>query len=138
MHRKPEEATASSEKILDYFPVILFIVLIFIFELLHLPKPTALLISTFLSFFSFLIITAAVRLRYRRPNMLQPLYPILGWLSILLLFILMNVMLYWFHVVEFTLHWIILLVSILIYFVLLFRVIHLSQEIRKRFSTLKT
>jgi len=137
MSLKADEPAEKLEKGLDYFPVIIFIVLVFTLELFQVSKPTALFFSTLFSLISFFIITTIMSVKYKRPDMMQPLYPILGWLAVVFLFILIIVALHWYRIGEFTLHWVILLIAILFYFVLLFRAIHLFQEVRKRSSASK-
>jgi Kef-type K+ transport system membrane component KefB len=131
MSAKLNNIEAKIDKALDYFPVIIFLIVIFTFGLFHVSKPAALLIATFISLFSFLIQAAALGIRSKRPSLLRPLYLTLGMLTIVVVIIFLINILDWYHAGEYSTVWAILLLFILIYFVLLFRAIHIFQEIKR-------
>jgi hypothetical protein len=119
------------ETVIAYSPLAVFFILITGLELFHVPKPPALAVSTFLSLICFLILASALSVRYKRPDLMRPLFPVLGLMSLTVTLIVLLIILQYYRVGDYTLRWALMLLITLIYFVFLFRAIHILQQIKR-------
>ena len=119
-----------NERVRAYFPVLIFIALIFLLEVFSLSKATSLVISVFISLFILGVMSARKRQKIGdRPEFKQFQY-YFGILSILFLIIIIIAVLHWFQIGHVDLRWILFFVILLLYFIVLFRSVHLLDQIK--------
>jgi len=126
-----------NERVRAYFPVLIFIALIFLLEVFSLSKATSLVISVFISLFILGLMSARKRQKIGdRPEFKQFQY-YFGILSILLVIIIIIAALHWFQIGHVDLRWILFFVILLLYFIVLFRSVHLLDQIKPQDSNKK-
>jgi hypothetical protein len=118
------------EKLKDFLPITLFIVLTFLLEAFQLDKATNLVISVFVSLFSFGVLSAMLREKYGDLLQLKPLQKKIGFLSVAFIFIIGVAILHWYQILHVNLRWLLFFVFLILYFFLLFRAVNMLHEIK--------
>jgi hypothetical protein len=127
-----EAMTEKSEKVKAYLPVSVFIVLIFLFEAVGLKKATGLVLAVFISLFILGVMAAGLREKMGELPELKSLQFYFGLLSFLFLIIIGIAILHWYQIWHINLRWILFFSILLIYFIILFRAVHIIFELRMR------
>ena len=99
------EIEEKKEKLKTYFPVLIFIVLIFLLEAFQIEKATALLISVLISLLSFGFLSAQIRNKFGDLPELKPITKIFGILTLVFIFILGVVIMHWYQLGHINLRW---------------------------------
>ena len=97
-----------SDKLKDFLPVTLFIVLTFLLEVFGLNKATNLVISVMVSLFTF------------------------GILSATFIVIVGVAILHWYQILHVNLRWLLFFIFLVVYFVILFRSVKTLNEIKSK------
>jgi len=121
------------EKFQTYFPVFIFIILMFILEIVHIQKATSLVISVFISFFIYGIMAAKLKETYGKQAEFKPLNFFLGLLTIMMLIIICIAILHWLQLTHVNFRWIIFFIALLLYFIILFRAVHTLHHLKQSF-----
>jgi hypothetical protein len=136
MNQNSKEILEKQEKFQTYFPILIFIILIFILEVFHVQKATSLVIAVFISFFIYGVMAAKLKQTYGNLPEFKPLNLYLGLLTFLLLINIGVAILHWFQLIHVNLRWTLFFIALLIYLVILFRAVHtlhhLKQSMRGR------
>ena len=136
MSNNSDQILEKQEKFQTYFPILIFIILIFILEVFHVQKATSLVISVFISFFIYGVMAAKLKESYGNLPEFKPLNLNLGLLTFLLLINTGVAILHWFQLIHVNLRWTLFFIALLLYLVLLFRAVntlhHLKQSMRGR------
>jgi hypothetical protein len=120
-----------SERLKDYLPITLFIVLTFLLEAFGLEKATNLVVAVFISLFVFGVNAAMLREKFGDLEELKPLQKKVGWLSLMLILIIGNAILHWYQIFHVDLRWILFFVFLILYFIILFRAVSALHTIKK-------
>jgi len=131
MNQKNTDIEEKQEKLKTYFPVLIFIVLIFLFEAFGIQKSTGLAISVFVSSFIYGIQAAKVREDYGNLPVMKPLNLFLGILSLLFILVIGVTFLHLFKILHINIRWLLFFVVLLIYFIVLFRAVHTLHSIKQ-------
>jgi len=131
MDIRPPNIEEKSDKIITYFPVLIFILLMFLLETFQLQKATSLVISVLISLFSFGLITAYLSQKYNNQKVFKPLALKFGILSFIFFIIVIVAFMHWYKIGHVNIRWISFFLVTLVYFVLLFRSVHQLRDIRK-------
>ncbi len=120
----------NSESLKTYTPVIIFVAATFIFKLYGVTEATNLIISVFLSMISFMVKSAMLKEKYgdypeRKKITLQS-----GLLTVVFIIIFFNGFLHWYKIWHINLRWTIFFILLLIYFIILFRSVHVLKTIK--------
>lgn len=121
------------EKFQTYLPVFIFIILMFILEIVHIQKATSLVISVFISFFIYGIMAAKLKETYGKQAEFKPLNLFLGLLTIMMLIIIGVAILYWLQLAHVNFRWILFFIALLLYFIILFRAVHTLHHLKQSF-----
>jgi len=119
-----------NERVRAYFPVLIFIAMIFLLEVFSLSKATSLVISVFLSLFILGIMSAHKKQKLGERPEFKKFQFYFGILSVLFLVIIAVASLHWFQIGHIDLRWILFFVILLIYFIFLFRAVHFLDTIK--------
>jgi hypothetical protein len=122
--------TEKSEKVKAYLPVTVFIVLILLFEAFGLKKATGLVLAVFVSLFILGVMAAGLREKVGDLPELKSVQFYIGLLSFLFLIIIGVAFLHWYQIWHVNVRWILFFSILLIYFVVLFRVVHIIFDLR--------
>ena len=131
------EIEEKKEKLKTYFPVLIFIVLIFLLEAFQIEKATALLISVLISLLSFGFLSAQIRNKFGDLPELKPITKIFGILTLVFIFILGVVIMHWYQLGHINLRWGLFFFATLSYFILLFRSLHKLRDVRHKVESEK-
>jgi hypothetical protein len=136
MSNNSDQILEKQEKFQTYFPILIFIILIFILEVFHVQKATSLVISVFISFFIYGVMAAKLKENYGNLPEFKPLNLYLGLLTFLLLINIGVAILHWFQLIHVNLRWTLFFIALLVYLVILFRAVNtlhrLKQSMRGR------
>jgi hypothetical protein len=119
-----------NERVRAYFPVLIFIALIFLLEVFGLQKATSLVVSVFVSLFILGVMSAHKRQKIGdRPEFkkFQYYFGILSFLFILIIFV---AFLHWYQIGHINLRWILFFLVLLTFFIFLFRAVHILDKIK--------
>jgi hypothetical protein len=133
MTHDPDQILAKQERYQTYLPVLIFIILIFILEVFQIQKATSLVISVFISFFIYGIMTANLKETYGKQAEFKPLNLFLGLLTIMMLIVIGVAILHWFQLVHVNIRWILFFIALLMYFIILFRAVHTLHHLKQSF-----
>ena len=133
MTQNSNQILEKQERFQTYFPVLIFIVLIFILEVFHLQKATSLVVSVFISFFIYGIMAARVKEVYGNQPEFKPLNLFLGLLSFMMIVVVGVAILHWFKILHVNIRWILFFLVLLLYFIILFRAVHTLHDLKQAF-----
>ena len=134
MKSDPEEILEKQEKFQTYLPVFVFIILMFILEIVQIQKATSLVISVFVSFFIYGIMAAKLKETYGKQAEFKPLNLFLGLLTIMMVIIIGIAILHWLQLAHVNFRWILFFIVLLLYFIILFRAVHTLHHLKQSFS----
>lgn len=117
-------------KLKDFSPVTLFILLTFILEVFGLNKATNLVISVLVSLFTFGILSAMLREKYGELQKLKPLQKKIGLLSTIFILIIGVAILHWYQILHVNIRWLLFFIIMLVYFIILFRSVKTLNDIK--------
>ena len=126
-----------SNKIKTYFPVLIFIVFIFLLEAFQIAKATALLISAFFSLLSIGILIVKIHQKSGDLMALKPVIFMFGILTLIFGFIIGVAIMHQYQVGHLNLRWGLFFFTMLVYLIFLFRALHQLKEIRDEFNSQK-
>ena len=129
----PNQILEQREKFQVYFPVFIFIILMFILEIVQIQKATSLVISVFISFFIYGIMAAKLKETYGKQAEFKPLNLFMGLLTIMMLIIIGIAILHWLQLTHVNFRWIIFFIALLLYFIILFRATHTLHHLKQSF-----
>lgn len=129
------EIDEKKEKLKTYFPVLIFIVFIFLLEALQIEKATALLISVMISLLSFGFLSAQIRNKFGDLPELKQITMLFGILTVVFIFILGVVIMHWYQFGHINLRWGLFFLATLSYFILLFRSLHKLRDVRHKLES---
>lgn len=127
---KPTELEDKQEKFQTYFPVLIFIILIFMLEVFHLQKATSLVISVFVSFFIYGVMAARLKEKHGDLPQFKPLSLYLGLMTAMMIVILGIAIVHWFQIWHVNIRWWLFFIALLIYFIILFRAVHTLHDLK--------
>ena len=130
MNPTSKEIEEKHEKYKTYFPILIFIICTFLLEAFRVHKATNLVISVFVSLFSLGIMLAMLKEKYGNLQIFKPLNRNLGLLSLFFVVILVIAFLHWYQISHINFRWAIFFVVMLVYFVLLFRSVHIMHSLK--------
>ena len=130
------EIDQKSEKIKTYFPVLIFIVLIFLLEALQVEKATALLISVLISLLSFGILIVKIRQKSGKFLALNPIIFIFAILTFIFILTVAVAIIHWYQLGHLNLRWGLFFLVMLLYLIFLFRALHRLKEIREKINSM--
>lgn len=133
MNHDPNQIMEKQERFQTYFPVLIFIILIFVLEVFHLQKATSLVISVFISFFIYGIMSAKLKQNYGNQPEFKSLNLFLGLLTLMMLIIIAVAILHWFQILHVNIRWILFFLALLMYFFILFRAVHTLHQLKQVF-----
>lgn len=119
-----------NERVRAYFPVLIFIALIFLLEVFSLSKATSLVISVFVSLFILGIMSAHKKQKTGEGPEFKKFQFYFGILSSLFIIIIVVASLHWFQIGHIDLRWILFFAILLIFFIFLFRAVHYLDQIK--------
>jgi hypothetical protein len=119
-----------NEKVKDFLPIIIFILLTFLLEVFGLTKATNLVISVFVSLFTFGILSAMLREKYGELPLFKPLQKKIAHLSLTFIFIFGLAILHWYKILHVNIRWFLFFIFMLVYFIILFRSVKMLSAIR--------
>ena len=117
-------------KLKDFSPVTLFILLTFMLEVFGLNKATNLVISVLVSLFTFGILSAMLREKYGDLQQFKPLQKKIGLLSTIFILIIGVAILHWYQILHVNIRWILFFIFMLVYFIILFRSVKTLNDIK--------
>ena len=118
-----------------YAPVLIFIIATFFLEQFGLTKATNLIISVFLSLISYMVMTAMLKENYGDYPQRNKLSLQTGILTTMFIVIFANGFLHWYKIGHTNLRWTTFFILLLIYFILLFRAVHVLKVIRNQLES---
>ena len=127
-----ESMKEKSERLKDFLPVTLFIVLTFLLEAFGLNKATNLVISVLVSLFTFGILSAMLREKHGDLPEFKPLQKKTGLLSVTFFFIVGVAILHWNQILHVNIRWLLFFTFMIIYFIILFRSVKILNEIKSK------
>lgn len=127
-----ESIKEKSDRLKDFLPVTLFIVLTFLLEAFGLNKSTNLVISVLVSLFTFGILSAMMREKYGDLPQFKPLQRKIGYLSVTFVFIVGVAILHWNQILHVNIRWLLFFLFMIVYFVILFRAVKTLNEIKSK------
>ena len=130
MNSTSKENEKKHEKYKTYFPVLLFIIFTFLLEAFQIHKATNLVISVFASLFSFGVMSAMLKEKYGKMPIFKSLNWRFGLLSSLFILIIAIAFLHWYQIGHMNFRWALFFLVMLIYFILLFRSVHILHSIK--------
>ncbi len=119
-----------NQRVRAYFPVLIFIALIFLLEVFNLSKATSLVISVFISLFFLGLMSAQKRQKIGDKSGFKQFQFYFGVLSFLFVLILGIASLHWFQIGHINVRWILFFVILLVFFIFLFRAVHILDQIK--------
>jgi len=125
-----DDIQEKSDKLKDFFPVTIFILLTFMLEVFGLNKATNLVISVLVSLFSFGILSAMLREKYGELPQFKPLPKKIGLLSATFVLIVGVAILHWYQILHVNIRWLLFFIIMLVYFIILFRSVKTLNEIK--------
>ena len=131
MNQNSNEILEKQEKFQSYFPILIFIILIFILEVFHVQKATSLVVSVFISFFIYGVMAAKLKETYGNLPEFKPLKLYLGFLTFLLLINIGVAILHWFQLIHVNIRWTLFFIALLVYLVILFRAVNTLHHIKQ-------
>jgi hypothetical protein len=123
-----------SDKLKDFLPVTIFIILTFLLEVFGLNKATNLVISVLVSLFTFGILSAMLREKYGDLPQFKPLQRKIGLLSVTFVFIVGVAILHWYQILHVNIRWLLFFLFMVVYFVILFRSVKTLNEIKSKLA----
>lgn len=123
-------ATDKSERLKDFLPVSVFIVLTFLLEAFGLSKATNLVVSVFISLFIFGILSAMLREKYGEFEQFNSLQKKIGLLSFIFLLVVVVAFLHWYQILHVDVRWTLFFIILVIYFFILFRAVNALHKIK--------
>ena len=127
-----ESIKEKSDRLKDFLPVTLFIVLTFLLEAFGLNKATNLVISVLVSLFTFGILSAMLREKHGDLPQFKPLQKKIGLLSAVFVLIVGIAILHWYQILHVNIRWLLFFAFMIIYFVILFRAVKKLNEIKSK------
>jgi hypothetical protein len=127
-----ESIKEKSDRLKDFLPITLFILLTFLLEAFGLNKATNLVISVLVSLFTFGILSAMLREKYGDLPQFKPLQRKIGLLSTVFVLIVGVALLHWYQILHVNIRWLLFFVFMIIYFVILFRSVKILNEIKSK------
>ena len=124
-----------SERLKDFSPVTIFILLTFVLEVFGLNKATNLVISVMVSLFTFGILSAMLREKYGELAQFKPLQIKIGLLSAIFVLIIGVAILHWYQILHVNIRWLLFFIIMLVYFIILFRSVKTLSEIKARLTS---
>jgi len=121
-----------SERLKDFSPVTIFILLTFVLEVFGLNKATNLVISVMVSLFTFGILSAMLREKYGELAQFKPLQIKIGLLSAIFVLIIGVAILHWYQILHVNIRWLLFFIIMLVYFIILFRSVKTLNEIKAK------
>lgn len=119
-----------AEAIKTYIPVIVFISATFLLKLYEVADETNLIISVFLSMISFMVKSAMLKEKYGEYEDRKKIAYQSGLLTIIFFLIFLNGFLHWYKILHINLRTTIYFILLLLYFIILFRAVHLLKDIK--------
>jgi hypothetical protein len=132
-----ENIQQKNEKIKDYLPVTIFILLTFLLEVFGLKKATNLVISVLASLFTFGILSAMLREKYGELPQFKALQKKVGLLSSIFILIVGVAILHWYQILHVDVRWLLFFICLLVYFIILLRSVKMLHEIKLELSNKK-
>jgi len=129
-----ESIKERSERLKDYLPITLFIVLTFLLEAFGLNKATNLIISVLISLFTFGILSAMLKEKYGELPQFKPLQRKIGLLSVTFIFIIGVAILHWYQILHVNIRWLLFFLFLIVYFIILFRSVKTLHQIKMGLS----
>lgn len=126
--------TEKGERLKDFLPVSVFIVLTFLLQAFGLSKATNLVISVFISLFIFGILSAMLREKHGELKQFKPLQKKFGLLSFLFLLILGVAFLHWYQILHVNIRWALFFIVLVSYFFILFRAVNTLHTIKSELT----
>ncbi len=120
----------NSQKVKDFLPVTMFIVLTFLLQAFGMSKATNLVISVFVSLTIFGVSSAMLREKYGDLPDLKVLQKKVGLLSFIYLLIFGVAFLHWYQILHVNIRWMLFFALLLLYFFMLFRAVNLLHAIQ--------
>jgi hypothetical protein len=127
-----ESIKEKSDRVKNFLPVTLFIVLTFLLEAFGLNKATNLVISVLVSLFTFGILSAMLREKHGDRPEFKPLQRKIGYLSVTFVFIIGVAFLHWNQILHVNIRWLLFFLFMVVYFVILFRSVKTLNEIKSK------
>lgn len=119
-----------AEAVKTYAPVIIFISATFLLKLYEVADETNLIISVFLSMISFMVKSAMLKEKYGEYEDRKKIAYQSGLLTIIFFLIFLNGFLHWYKILHINLRTTIYFILLLLYFIILFRAVHLLKDIK--------
>jgi len=120
-----------------YKSVIVFIISIFILELYEVTESLSLIISVFLSMLTFMFQSAALKEKYGEYPQRKELTFQTGLFTVLFIIIFINGILDWYKVLHINIRTIGYFVLLLLYFIFLFKAVHILKIVRIQLENAK-
>ncbi len=124
------EIVEKSDKVKDFLPVTLFILLTFLLQAFNLDKASNLVISVFVSIFTFGVLSAMVKEKFGDRPELKPLHKKTGILSFFLFPIIGVAILHWYQIWHVDLRWALFFFFLIVYFFFLFRAVSTLHDVK--------
>jgi len=128
--KKSDDIKEKSDKLKDFLPVTIFIILTFLLEVFGLNKATNLVVSVLVSLFTFGILSAMLQEKYGDLPQFKPLQRKIGLLSATFVFIVGVAILHWYQILHVNIRWLLFFLFMVVYFVILFRSVKTLNEIK--------
>jgi len=132
-----DNTTEKSERLKDYLPVSVFIILTFLLEAFGLSKATNLVISVFISLFIFGILSAMVREKHGELEQFNFLQKRIGLLSFIFLLVVVVAFLHWYQILHVDIRWTLFFIILVIYFFILFRAVNELHKVKTELTKRK-
>jgi hypothetical protein len=130
MTTQPDNFEDKQEKFRTYFPVLIFIALIFVLEVFQVQKATSLVVSVIISLFIYGIMAARLKEQHGNLPEFKPLNLYLGFLTLMLILIIIIAVIHWFQLLHINLRWMLFFIALLVYFIVLFRAVHTIHDLK--------
>ena len=130
-----ESIKEKSDRVKDFLPVTLFIVLTFMLEAFGLNKATNLVVSVLVSLFTFGILSAMLREKHGDLPEFKPLQRKIGLLTATFIFIVGVAILHWNQILHVNIRWLLFFLFLIVYFVILFRSVKQLNEIKSNITS---
>jgi hypothetical protein len=125
-----ESIKEKSDRLIDFLPITLFIILTFLLEAFGLNKATNLVVSVLVSLFTFGILSAMLREKHGDLPEFKPLQRKIGLLSSIFVLIVGVAILHWYQILHVNIRWLLFFLFMIVYFVILFRSVKTLNEIK--------
>jgi uncharacterized membrane protein YoaK (UPF0700 family) len=130
MDKNSQNISEKSEKLKDFLPITIFIILTFLLEAVGVDKSTNLVVSVFISLFIYGVMAAMLREKYGDLDEFKPLQNFIAILSVLFLLIISVAILHWNQILHVNIRWILFFIFMIIYFVFLFRALNMYHAVK--------